>query len=154
MGSSWQRGHEKFVTDSSGTITSKTWSAFNADNFGGSNPYSPGTDLSVPRGMMTFNDEDLYKDALKDLIDLVDDCDIDCQVKGSQLTLVAGLNQLAYLFVGINAIFMFIGTWMYRARVMSVYCSFFACLFQFSIIVVSGVILTSPYNAICARSMV
>lgn len=104
--------------------------------------------------MLTFNDEDLYRDALKEQIDLIEDCDIDCQAKGSQLTLVAGLNQLAYVFIAINAILMFIGTWMYRARVASVYCSIFSCMFQFAIIVTSGVILSSPYNMVCRRSMI
>ena len=102
---------------------------------------------------MTYNDEGLYKSYLVDTIALMEDCDIDCQQKGSQMTLVAILNQVSFAIIALNAVIMFLGTWMYRARVMSVYCTFFACLFQFAIIVTSGVILCSPYAIVCARSM-
>ena len=37
-----------------------------------------GTDISVA-GKMNWRDEDLYRDLLKDWIDLIEDCDIDCQ---------------------------------------------------------------------------
>ena len=40
---------------------------------------------------MNWADEDLYRDFLKDWIDLFEDCDIDCQARGSQLTTIAGL---------------------------------------------------------------
>ena len=43
-------------------------------------------------------------------IDLFEDCDIDCQATGSQLTTVAGLMGLSYGIVCLNAIFMFCGT--------------------------------------------
>jgi len=103
---------------------------------------------------MNWKDEDLYRDLLTDYIELFEDCDIDCQAKGSQLTLIAALMGAAYGVVALNALFMFIGTWRYRARVCSVYCTMCACLFQFIILCVVGALLFTNYNAICARSMV
>ena len=102
---------------------------------------------------MNWLDEDLYRDLLTDAIDLMEDCDIDCQATGSNLTLIAGLMGLAYGLVALNALFMFIGTWRYRARVCSVYCTMVTCLIQFIVLCVSGALLFTPYNAICARSM-
>lgn len=112
------------------------------------------TDIEVPTNMVTINNEDLYRDFLTDYIALVEDCDIDCQASGSQLTLVASLNATAFGFIAFNALLMFIGTWMHKARFASVICTFFSALFQFAIIVTTGVILCSKYNMICARSMV
>ena len=103
--------------------------------------------------MMTVDDEGLYKSLLEDRIALFEDCDVDCLAKGSQLTLVAGLNQLCFGIIALNALFMFIGAFRYQDRVLSVYCTFFACLFQFCIIVVSGVILCNRWNAVCSRSL-
>ena len=40
---------------------------------------------------MGYYNEDLYRNYLSDFIDMVDDCDIDCQQKGSQLTAIAVL---------------------------------------------------------------
>lgn len=58
-----------------------------------------------------------------------------------------------YGLAGLNALFMFIGTWRYRWRVCSVYCTMFVCLFQFAILCAAGAMLFTKYNAICARSM-
>ena len=110
------------------------------------------TDISVSKNM-DWTDEDLYRDLLEAQIDLAEDCDIDCQKNGSQLTLIAGLMGMSYGFVALNALFMFIGTWRYRWRVCSVYCTFATCLFQFIILIVSGALLFTKYNAVCGRSM-
>ena len=83
----------------------------------------------------------------------MDDCDIDCQRAGTQLTLIATLMGVAYGIVGLNALFMFIGTWRYRWRICSIYCTFFACFFQFFILCVVGALLFTKTNAICARSL-
>jgi hypothetical protein len=50
-------------------------------------------------------------------------------VTGSGLTLVATLNGTSLGLIGLNALFMFIGTWRYRWRVASVYFTFVACMF-------------------------
>ena len=60
---------------------------------------------------------------------------------------------VVYGLVGLNALFMFIGTWRYRWRICSVYCTFFVCLFQFIILCVVGALLFTKYNAVCARSL-
>ena len=86
---------------------------------------------------------EMYRDLMRDYVDMVDDCDIDCQARGSQLTLVAVLLGAVYGLVCLNALFMFIGTWRYRFRICSVYFTMFVCLFQFAVIVATGVILDS-----------
>lgn len=103
---------------------------------------------------MDWYDEDLYKGVLKGYIELVEDCDIDCQAKGSQISVVAALNGSAMGIIALNALFMFIGTWRYRWRVCSIYCTLFACLFQFAIIVTSATMLFSQYSvSLCSISM-
>ena len=104
-------------------------------------------------GRMNWADEDLYRDLLKDYIDLFEDCDIDCQAQGSQLTTIAGLMGAIYGLVTLNAIFMFIGTWRANYRICSIYCTFGVCLFQFAALIAVGAMMFTKYNAICARSM-
>ena len=70
------------------------------------------------------------------------------------MSLVASLNGTALGFIGLNAIFMFIGTWRYRWRVCSVYCTLFSCLFQFAVIITSATMLFSKYTTtMCATSL-
>ena len=88
-------------------------------------------------------DSEMYRNLMKDIVDLVDDCDLDCQARGSQLTLVAVLLGAVYGLVCLNALFMFIGTWRYRFRICSVYFTAFVCLFQFCVVIATGVILDS-----------
>ena len=104
-------------------------------------------------GSMNWSDEDLYRDLLKDYIDLMEDCDVDCQARGSQLTTIAGLMGAIYGLVALNAVFMFIGTWRYRWRICSIYCTFGVCLFQFAALIAAGAMMFTKYNAICGRSM-
>ena len=85
------------------------------------------TDISIS-GMGYYN-EDIYRDYLSDFIDMVDDCDIDCQQRGSQLTMIAVLMQTLFGLISLNALFMFIGTWRYRWRICSIYCTMCMCIF-------------------------
>ena len=107
-----------------------------------------------PTGSYKIADEDLYKNWLKAYVDMVEDCDPECQAKGSQMTLVGLLNSIALGFICINAFCMFAGTWRHRARIFSVYCTFFSCLFQFAVLVTSGVFLFTPFAKLCASSTV
>lgn len=101
-----------------------------------------------------YNDADLYKDMLKAQIEVMEDCDMDCQKMGSGMTLVAVLNQVVLGFIGLNALFMFIGVWRYRWRVCSVYCTMFMCLFQLIVLIVSATALFSKYSMVyCATSL-
>jgi len=104
-------------------------------------------------GSMNWKDEDLYRDLLKDYIDLMEDCDVDCQARGSQLTGIAGLLAMVYGLVYLNAIFMFIGTWRYRWRICSLYCTFCVCLVQFVVLILTGAMMFTKYNMICGRSL-
>jgi len=100
-----------------------------------------------------WDDTELYRDLVKDYIDMVDTCDIDCQARGSQLTIVAILMNVVYSLVCLNALFMFIGTWRPYFRICSTYFTWFVCLFQFCVLVATGTILDSKYNRVCMRSM-
>ena len=112
-----------------------------------------GTYITVA-GNMEWRDEDLYRDLLKDYIDLIEDCDVDCQKAGSQLTLIAGLMSTSYGIVALNAIFMFVGVWRYRWRFCSVICTAATCLIQLVLSIVVGALMFTKYNAVCMRSMV
>ena len=104
-------------------------------------------------GSMNWADEDLYRDFLSDYIDLFEDCDVDCQAQGSQLTTIAGLMGAIYGLVTLNAILMFIGVWRANYRVCSIYCTFGVCLFQFAALIACGAMMFTDYNKVCARSM-
>jgi len=93
--------------------------------------------------------DDIFNDLMKDVAEIIDDCDIDCQAKGSQLSVVHLLNSLALFFIQIQAILMFIGTWRSNVRIFQVYCNFFTCLFQFAVIITSFALLFSKYSAFC-----
>ena len=70
------------------------------------------------------------------------------------MTLVAVLNSTSLGIILLNSLFMFIGTWRYRWRVCSVYCTMFACVFQFAVIIVSATFLFSRYTTtLCMRSL-
>jgi len=105
-------------------------------------------------GSMNWAGEDLYKDILKAKIELYEDCDLDCQKRGSGMTIVAILNQTVLGLIGLNALFMFIGTWRYRWRACSVYCTIAMCMFQFIVLIVSATMLFSKYTmTLCATSL-
>ena len=78
---------------------------------------------------------------------------MDCQKRGSQLTVVAMLMSAAYGIIGLNALFMFIGAWRYRWRVCSVYCTMCACCTQLILSIVAATMLFSKYNNVCMRSL-
>lgn len=105
-------------------------------------------------GNIVSTDEDLFRDFLRDFIEMREDCDIDCQKNGSQLTLIATLMGAAYGLIGLNALFMFIGVWRYELRVCSIYCTFCACVTQLALMIAVGALLFTKYNKVCARSMV
>lgn len=100
-----------------------------------------------------WDDTEMYRDLIKAYVDMVDTCDLDCQARGSQLTLVGVLMSTVYSLVMLNALFMFIGTWRPYFRICSTYFTWFVCLFQFCVLVACGTILDSTYNRLCMRSM-
>ena len=87
-------------------------------------------------------------------ISLIESCDVECQARGSGLTAVAQLNSISMGFICLNALFMFIGTWRYRWRVCSVYCTVIVACFQIAIVVFTAVCIFSPYSLnLCALSL-
>jgi len=92
-------------------------------------------------------------DLLEAFNDLANDCDMDCQKRGSQLTIIAMILGTSFEIVALNSLFMFIGAWRYRARVCSVYCTLATCLIQFILTIVAGTMMFTKYNNVCARSL-
>lgn len=90
---------------------------------------------------------------LQNRIDVMSDCDRDCQKFGSGMTLVSLLNWIALMIIWVNSILMFAGTWRPMARIASVYCTPFACIFQLVILIISGAILFRPYAMLCGHSL-
>lgn len=129
-----------------------------AESFTGTNDDEPvwtenwSTQIIVS-GKMNWVDEDLYRDLLKDQIAIYEDCDIDCQKAGSQMSIIATLMSTALGLIWLNALFMFIGAWRYRWRVCSIYCTLFSCVFQFAIQITVGVLMMTDYNKVCAKSL-
>lgn len=107
-------------------------------------------------GKFNWNDSEdgNYKDLLKTRIEVLKDCDIDCQKSGSGMAWVALLNQIVLGLIGLNALFMFIGVWRSNFRVCSVYCTMAMCVIQLVVLILSAVMLFSSYTmAFCATSL-
>ena len=81
------------------------------------------------------------------------DCDIDCQVKGSQLTLVAALNSASLSLILLNGLLGVWGGWSIVGRIAQTYCTFIACLLQFAIFISCATMLFTPYAQKCYSSM-
>lgn len=111
------------------------------------------TNLTFANSIKIY-DEDLQKDGFQDYVDLVEDCDIDCQHRGSGITIVANLNGLALGLICLNAIITFFGVWMSMFRVCSTYFNFLTCMFQTIVLIFSATCLFNQYSiARCSRSM-
>ncbi len=108
-------------------------------------------DINV-NGKINF-DTPYYDELMEAKIELMEDCDIDCQKRGSQLTLIATLMGAAYGCIGLNALFMFCGAWWFYLRMCSMICTMVACLFQFAILITTGVLMMTKYNNVCMRSL-
>ena len=112
-----------------------------------------GTSLAWAGRTIINNDKKFYTDVLKTHIELIEDCDMDCQKFGSGLSVTAAINQVSLAFILLNFLCMFIGTWRWRARVFSTYCTYVSCFVQFIILIVSGTMLFTPYSMMCASSL-
>jgi len=104
-------------------------------------------------GNINWADKDLTTDLAEAMKDLWEDCDMDCQKAGSRLTTISTLMSAAFGVIALNALFMFIGAWRYRARVCSVYCTMIACLLQLILTIVSATMMFTKYNNVCGRSL-
>lgn len=118
--------------------------------------YRAGADSDVgvvPGGKLDVYNEDLFINSLTYYIELVDECDIDCQQKGSQVTLAATLSAIPYGFAGLNALFMIIGAWSRNCRLCSIWCTLCVFIFQFAILIVTGTMIFSKYSLGCFGSL-
>ncbi len=109
-------------------------------------------DVDIEVGGINF-DTDYTSDLMAAKIELQEDCDMDCQKKGSQLTVIATLMGTIYGFVGLNALCMFCGAWVFYCRMASIVCTMVTCLVQFALLITSGVMMMTKYNNVCGRSM-
>lgn len=110
-------------------------------------------DLTIDQGRIRVYEEDLWKDYLREYIEMVEDCDIECQRMGSGLSIVAFLNSLVLGLIGLNAVLMCIGIKSSMFRTMSVYCNLATCMCQAAVLVVSAFCIFSKYSmTFCARS--
>lgn len=129
-------------------------STFNSDRSLTGNARSDAYDTRVSSsGQVNLYYTDLYQDLLEDYITMVEDCDVDCQATGSNMTAIASLMGFIYGLVGFNALFMFIGTWRANWRVCSVFCTICTCLCTFIVLIVVATMLFTSYNAVCSRSL-
>ena len=115
-------------------------------------PRAWNVDLKVS-GSINWANNDLNMELIQAFIDLANDCDMDCQKNGSQLTTIGILMGSAFGLIALNSLFMLIGAWRYRWRVCSVYCTFVACMLQFALTVASATMLFTKYNNVCGRSL-
>ncbi len=107
-------------------------------------------DINV-NGKINF-DTPYYDELMEAKIELMEDCDIDCQQKGSQLTRVAFLLMISYSLVIINSIFMCIGSFRFFCRMCSTLCSLLICCGQIGIQLLCIGLLFSKYNSVCRYS--
>ena len=70
------------------------------------------------------------------------------------MTVIATLQSLAWSLIMINAILMVMGAWFWMVRAFSLYCTYFACLFQFIMLIASGTMMFTDYAKMCGRSIV
>lgn len=78
---------DDFTDDESPNVTAGWWSQSNAPrNANGDVDWRSDVEME---GTINRNDDKLYLTYLTEYIKLVEDCDMDCQKRGSQLTLVA-----------------------------------------------------------------
>jgi len=95
-------------------------------------PLPPKLDLSDDFALMKRN--------LKHL-ETMKDCDLDCQAKGSQLSLVAALNVASLTLIVLNGLLGIWGGWSALSRVAQTYFNIFTCLFQLAILITCGTML-------------
>ena len=109
---------------------------------------------SAPQtGTITVSDDlEGYKSNLQNSIDMMD-CDLDCQAKGSQLTVVAALNVASLALIVFNSLMGILGGWNKIGRITQTYCSFVACFLQFAVLIACGTMLITPYAFTCYGSM-
>lgn len=124
---------------------------YNSEQMPYGNRYGLDTRVTTTTDLGWNGDE--YKNLLQAQVDLMQDCDLDCQSRGTQLTVVAGLMTSVFAVIGLNSIFMFIGTWYFWARICSIYFTMVACMFQAAALIAAGAMLFTKYNMVCGRSL-
>lgn len=139
---------DKYIPVGSGWWTrTDTRYVASGDGFVASN----GADYSVT-GSVNYPDLDLQKDLFKSLLDMVEDCDFDCQKKGSRMSTIAALMTSVWTFIMLQACCMCCGINMAPARIFSVYCALVNWLLQLILTAVAMSFFFTKYNAVCARS--
>ena len=94
----------------------------------------------------------MMKRSINALLDL-GDCDMDCQAKGSRLTLVATLNEASLTLLVINGLLGIWGGWSAIGRISQTYCTFLTFLFQLAVLITCSTMLFTPYAKTCFASL-
>jgi hypothetical protein len=81
------------------------------------------------------------------------DCDMDCQAKGSQLSIVAALNVASMTLIFLNGLLGIWGGWSAFSRVAQTYFNIFTCMFQLAILFTCSAMLFTPYAMQCYTSL-
>ena len=116
------------VTNAQFYPTTGSWKSVGPEDEEDDNDEYWGVYLQSNAGSIEWHDTSMAEKVLQNSIDIMKDCDWDCQKFGSGLTLVALLNYIAYLIIWINSIIFFTGSWRWVERVTSVYCAHVACV--------------------------
>ena len=109
--------------------------------------------IVVSGGRWGWKDLDVLERRYNAEYDLRSDCDLECQQRGSGLTMVAILMGAAYGLIGLNALFMFFGSFRPMCRLCSLYCTVFACMVQLAVQLACAAFLFSDYANLCSMSL-
>ena len=106
----------------------------------------------IPSELNVADDFALMKRNLKHY-ESMKDCDMDCQAKGSQLSLIAALNVASLTLIFLNGLLGIWGGWSTLGRVAQAYFNIFTCLFQLAILLTCSTMLFTPYALQCYTSL-
>lgn len=84
---------------------------------------------------------------------MFEECDLECQQKGSQFTTISIMQMSCLSLIFLNGLVGIWGGWSPAARIAQTYVSFIAFLFQLAVFVTCATMLFTPYAKICARSL-
>ena len=110
------------------------------------------TDIVAWEPIKVHDDFSMAKRNIDNMLDLAE-CDIDCQAKGSRLSLVATLNEASLTLLVINGLLGIWGGWSAIGRISQTYCTFLTFFFQLAILISCATMLFTPYAKTCYASL-
>lgn len=83
----------------------------------------------------------------------MEECDLECQQKGSQFTTISIIQIASLSLIVLNGLLGIWGGWSPAARIVQTYCSFVAFLFQLGVFITCAAMLFTPYALVCSKSL-